>query len=68
MDAWQKTTGICGSFKEGEEERLEIPIQTDREKPQEWLPCVIRESDEGGMLPVIRTLVFLESHLEQSLN
>ena len=68
MDAWQKTTGICGSFKEGEEERLEIPIQTDREKPQEWLPCVIRESDEGGMLPVIRTLVFLGSHLEQSLN
>ena len=68
MDSWQKTTATCGPFEEGEEERLEIPIQTDREKPQEWLSCVIRESDEDGMLPVIRTLVFLGSHLGQSLN
>ena len=68
MDAWQKTTGTCSPFREGEEDWLEIPIQTDRQRPQEWLSCVIRESDEDGMLPVIRTLVFLGSHLEQSLN
>ncbi len=68
MDSWQKTTGICGPFEEGEEDRIEIPILTDRQRPQEWLSCVIRESDEDGMLPVIRTLVFLGSHLGQTLN
>ena len=68
IDSWQKTTGICGPFEEGEEDWIEIPILTDRQRPQEWLSCVIRESDEDGMLPVIRTLVFLGDHLGQTLN
>ena len=66
LASWVRTTGRCGLFDDGEIDWIEVPIRTDWQELNSWFNCVITDADidEDGMLPVIRTLVFLGNHLD----
>jgi len=66
--AWQRTTGKCGLLEDGEIDWIEVPIRTDWRELNEWFSCVVSDSDEAGMLPVIQTLILLGHDLDQNLN
>ena len=68
QSAWQQTAGKCGLFDDGEIDWLEVPIQTEWQALNAWFSCVVQDVEEDGMLPVIRTLVFLGHHLDQKWN
>ena len=66
LASWVRTTGRCGLFDDGEIDWIEVPIRTDWQELNSRFNCVITDADiaEDGMLPVIRTLVFLGNHLD----
>ena len=66
LASWTRTTGRCGLFDGGEIDWIEVPIWTEWRELNDWFDCVVNDVDvdEGGMLPIIRTLVFLGSHLD----
>ena len=66
--AWQQTADKCGLFDDGEIDWIEVPIQTNWPELNAWFSCVVENVEEDGMLPVIRTLVFLGHHLDQTWN
>ena len=68
LTSWQETTSKCGLFDDGEIDWIEIPVHTRWRELNDWFSCVIDDVEEDGMLPVIRTLVFLGHHLDSGLN
>ena len=66
LASWTRTTGRCGLFDGGEIDWIEVPIRTEWRELNDWFDCVVNDADvvEDGMLPIIRTLVFLGSHLD----